>query len=310
MKIATLENLNNIHFEWLIDEFLPKQSLTMIYAEAGSGKSYLALYLAKSLLEQGKVKEVIYLDGDTNEQLLKERGGKEFIKLSHFNYIYANNKSKYSIFKDLEYSCDLENSLIIIDSIRNFINIDFTKDNLMSMFFDALQKLRDKGATIIFLHHQPKQLQDENNKLYKGSTAFMDSSDEGYFLYNKIIKENEEYILLLEPQKQRFKTKPQAFKINALNLSLEKVPYLKYAETQKAQITLSLIQENLSEFKENGLSQQDLANKVKSRVEKDYIEIVGRNALWSLLDKYKGVYFNISYEAKENGGKKKIIKLL
>ncbi|WHN18361.1 hypothetical protein QMK11_09555 [Campylobacter jejuni] len=51
----------------------------------------------------------------------------------------------------------------------------------MIKIFDELQRARDNGATIIFLHHQPKQNQDENNKAYKGATTFLDSVDEGYF---------------------------------------------------------------------------------------------------------------------------------
>ncbi|WP_257936089.1 hypothetical protein [Campylobacter lari] len=51
----------------------------------------------------------------------------------------------------------------------------------MIKVFNELQKIRDNGATIIFLHHQPKQKPDENNKVYKGATTFLDSVDEGYF---------------------------------------------------------------------------------------------------------------------------------
>ncbi len=42
--------------------------------------------------------------------------------------------------------------------------------------------MRDNGDTIIFLHHQPKQTDGKNNKLYKGATVFADSVDEAYFL--------------------------------------------------------------------------------------------------------------------------------
>ncbi|EJM0149191.1 hypothetical protein NNP01_001842, partial [Campylobacter jejuni] len=61
--------------------------------------------------------------------------------------------------------------------------------------------------------------------------------------------------------------------------------YLKFAENHKTQITLNLVKEILNENK-NGICQQDLASKIKKKIEQDYVEIVGRNALWKLLDKY------------------------
>ena len=214
------QDLANLQFEWLIEGFLAKQSLVMLYAQAGSGKSYFALYLSKFLLENGKVKQVFYLDADNGKRTLKERQIDKFIQIPNFIYYAENNPNKYTIFKHLQKASDLENILIVIDSVRNFIKDDFNKDNMMIKFFDELQILRDSGATIIFLHHQPKQIQDKNNKLYKGATTFLDSIDEGYFLHKIDIKEYEEFVILVEPQKRRDATNPHAFKINTLNLNV------------------------------------------------------------------------------------------
>lgn len=308
-KKITAKDLIDLNFEWLIKDFLVKQSLVMIYAGVGAGKSYFMLYLAHFLLQHNRVKSIIYLDADNGKRTLKERSGDKFLKTPNFYYYLSNNINKYSIFKDIQKS-NLQDILIIVDSIRNFIQDDFNKDYAMVKFFDELQKLRDNGATIIFLHHQPKQIQDENNKIYKGATAFLDSVDEGYFLHKKELKENEEFIILLEPQKRRFATKPYAFKINTLDLSFEFVDYLKYSESYKVQITLNLVKEILSEYPD-GLYQQELASKIKKKIEQDYIEIVGRNSLWRLLDKYKDIYWIISYESSQvRGGKKKIFKLI
>ena len=84
--------------------------------------------------------------------------------------------------------------------------------------------------------------------------------------------------------------------------------YRKYSENHKAQITLRLVKDILSECDE--LCQQDLASKIKRKVEQDYVEIVGRNALWKLLDKYKGILWDIIYQPQERGGKKKCFKLI
>ena len=83
--------------------------------------------------------------------------------------------------------------------------------------------------------------------------------------------------------------------------------YFKQGENHKAQNTLNLVKDILSEC--DKLCQQDLASKIKRKIEQDYIEIVGRNALWKLLDKYKGILWEITYEPQERGGKRKILKL-
>ncbi|EAJ4357631.1 hypothetical protein C7L52_08270 [Campylobacter jejuni] len=308
-KQANIKELENLEFEWLIDDFLVKQTLVMIYAGAGSGKSYFMLYLSKYLLDSNKINRIIYFDADNSIKTLKERKGNEFLKTPNFYYYFSNNIQKFTLFKDMQKAKDLNNTLIVIDSIRNFIQDDFNKDFTMIKIFDELQRARDNGATIIFLHHQPKQNQDENNKAYKGATTFLDSVDEGYFLHKKDTNKNEEFIILLEPQKKRFATKSQAFKINTLNLEFDFANYLEYGENNKAQITLNLVKEILNEHI-NGICQQELASKIKKKIEQDYIEIVGRNALWKLLDKYENIYWNIFYETQEKGGKKKIFKII
>ncbi len=257
----TEQDFSDIENEWLIDGFLMKQTLIMIYASAGSGKSYFAQYLSKFLLENGRIQGVFYFDGDNSKASLKERDCEKLTRITNLYYFNPQDSSKSTLFDELLKADDLTNILIVIDSIRNFITEDFNKDFKVMKPLNKLQTLRDNGATIIFLHHQPKQRQDENNKTHKGATAFLDSVDEGYFLYSKESENSKddsesEFIIILEPQKKRFPTKPQAFRLDTLNLSLESVEYLKYAETSKAHITLNLAKEILST--QNNLCQQDL----------------------------------------------------
>lgn len=77
-KQANIKELENLEFEWLIDDFLVKQTLVMIYAGAGSGKSYFMLYLSKYLLDSNKINRIIYFDADNSIKTLKERKGNEF----------------------------------------------------------------------------------------------------------------------------------------------------------------------------------------------------------------------------------------
>lgn len=277
----------------------------MIYAGASSDKSLFALYLVNFLLEKQALQKIYYCDGDNGLSTLKNRK-LDIMLENHKNleYYQCDDSSKYAFFNKLAKSAiDFSHCLIVIDSIRNFIQGDFTKDNAITSFFAPLQELRNKGATIIFLHHQPKQC-EEDNQIYKGSTAFIDSCDHAYYLSSKIIKENEEFIILLEPKKFRIANiKAQAFRLNASHLSLESVDYLiNSIKEGKEQNTIDFTQEILRDHPQ-GLKQEELKTFLEKEEEKQGVNILGRNNRWKFLEKYNNIFLKIERQARENGGK-------
>lgn len=310
MNMISSNKLKNLKFEWLHKDFLPKKSLVMLYGSAGSGKSFFALYLCKYLLENKKVKEVYYFDADNGEITLKNRKLDIIINQNpNLRYIESNNMNRYVLFKEMAKldKNEFENKLILIDSIRNFVR-DMQDEKEIVYFFSILQEIRNKGASIIFLHHQPKQKPDENNKNYKGVTAFLDSVDEGYFLSNKKTSKNE-LILLLEPQKLRHEVKAQAFKINTLNLSLEQTDYLAYSSNEKEILTIDLVK-NILKQEESPINQKDLASKIKQKSKDDFIQIIGYNALWKLLERFNRIIWNIQVKETSNKVKVKYFSLI
>ena len=70
---ATSEMINNTKDEWIIPNFLAPQTITMIYASAGAGKSLFTLYLTKFLLQENKFSQIHYLDADNSPRVLKDR---------------------------------------------------------------------------------------------------------------------------------------------------------------------------------------------------------------------------------------------
>ena len=121
--------------------------------------------------------------------------------------------------------------------------------------------MRNNGAIIVFLHHQPKQTQGENNKLYKGATAFADSVDEAYYLCN-VGSDKNEFLFYLEPQKCRDETKQTAFRLtpNDFCLSvLEQRDIEILTLNDKEKITLSLVREVINSCKQ--INQSTLAKK-------------------------------------------------
>jgi hypothetical protein len=317
IKGLKLLDTKNAKFEWLIPNFISKQSLNMIYAGAGSGKTMFVLHLCNYLIKNSaKIDEIFYFDGDNGVDMLQNRQADKIVDESDgkLKYILSNSLSRFGLFKNINKKSkfdDLKNKLIIIDSIRNFIKGSLSKDENITKFMADLQSLRDKGATIIFLHHQPKQGMDKNYENYKGATAFMDSVDEAYYLQNEtdsaVVGDNE-MILSLKPEKRRSRTKEIIALIDTKNLSLEFIKDDFFGLSDKEKISLQLAKEIIDQKGE--ISQSDLANAIQKLANKNYLEIVGRNTLWKLFDKFDERLFIIRRLKGFGNCNKKIFKSL
>lgn len=299
-SMVNKNKLTKIKVQWLIDDFLLKGSLNMFYASAGQGKSLFTAHLCKFLLENKLVSSVYYFDGDNSVISLKKRNYDEFLDPKHFHYALPNLSQKYELFDTLLKSKFKPNTLIVIDSIRNFISGDLNSDKAVMQELNKLQALRDnKKVSVIFLHHQPKQMDGENNKAYKGSTSFADSVDEDFFLTkinhkdNPTLKEHES-IILLESQKKRNNPKPMAFKLDALNHSLKITEWANFAMDDKTKYTIEFVREILSE--KGPLCEKDLATEIEKRANDVRKDVLARNAFWRFLREKEGELIESYYE--------------
>ncbi len=308
----TSERIRNHKVSWLIDKFIISQSLGMIYAEAGSGKSYFAVFLSLYLLKNNTINEIFYLDADNGLSTVKERNGDKWIDLANDKLVYLSSECIGDYTKDTltaEVVKSLENEpkdylkgkLVIFDSARNFISGDLSADYKVRPILDDLQTLRDYGANVIFLHHQPKQPlnKDENNGLYKGATAFNDSVDYSYHLSSKKISDDK-MLILLTARKSRNLEKNQAFILDNTTLNLEFVDYDDYSMSDKELDTIDTIKEVLEDNK-NGLTENQLIKAVREKAEEYETEILGRNALLKFLPRLDKKYLIL--EKANQGGK-------
>lgn len=311
-------DLKNSKFEWLIPNFISKRSLNMVYAGAGSGKSMFALYLCDYLIKHcnDKIDDILYFDADNAEDILAARNANEVMDRSNgkLKYIMANTLARFKIFAKLNRRSkpnDFKDKVIIIDSVRNFMNFNLSKDIQVTKFLADLQGIRDKGATIIFLHHQPKQGHNKNDEAYKGATAFMDSVDEAYYLQNEsenAFVRSGEMMLSLKPKKKRSNTKEAVALLNTQTLNLEFINDDFVGLSEKEQISLQLAQEIIESKGE--ISQSDLAIAIQKLANKNYLEIVGRNTLWKLFNRFDGRLFTVHRQKGFANCNRKIFKRL
>lgn len=192
---------------FLIHNFLAAQSLSMFFAKGGSGKSYLAISLALKLLKEQKIKTVLYFDMDNSKLALKRRGlDKIIVENPDFHYIHSSTMqgNPLALIDELigrgkRTPGLLENVLIVLDSIRDFVvGRDMNSDRDIGPVMEKLKRLREVGATVIFLHHTSKE---GDGKVFKGSTAFRDSVDMSYALSS--VRNENQLVFTLEIDKDR-----------------------------------------------------------------------------------------------------------
>ncbi|OHE16108.1 MAG: hypothetical protein A2525_03525 [Sulfurimonas sp. RIFOXYD12_FULL_36_11] len=224
------EKVENVKFEYLMDNFLVKNEITMISARPGTGKSLLSVAVSNMLLIYKTIEQVFYIDGDNSISTLKDRNI-HYLKKQHgtkFRYFVGLGKSElWQIINTLK-KMDLTDALIVFDSIKNFISGDRDKNKDVSPVMEILRTLRNNGATVVFLHHQNKAQKDFTSD-YAGSSAFEEDTSNAFTLKRNDDKNS----LILKPFKARAGDLHEiAFSYNAHNHTLSKLD-LGYAKQTK-----------------------------------------------------------------------------
>lgn len=191
------EKINNIEIGYLIDNFLVKNEITMISALPSTGKSLITVATCNMLLIDKKIDFVFYIDGDNSIATIKERNI-HYLKntfSSRFKYFVGLNRSElFKIIEKLQV-LNLINSLIVFDSIKNFIIGDRDKNKDVSSGMEILKKIRNNGASVIFLHHTNKNIEAD----YAGSSAFLEDTSNAFILK----KNHDKNAFILRPFKSR-----------------------------------------------------------------------------------------------------------
>lgn len=179
--------VENVKFEYLIDNLLVKNEITMIVARPAIGKSLTTFAFVNMILLNSKVSKVIYLDGDNGLTTIKERKV-HIVKENHGDkliYLQGLKTSEFNIVIKNLLKSNLDDILIVFDSIKNFMQGgDRDKNRDVSKVMEILKTLRNNGATVIFLHHSNKPSKDIDELMYAGSSAWEEDSTNAFILKN------------------------------------------------------------------------------------------------------------------------------
>lgn len=185
-----IQKIKDKKIEYLYDNFIIKNDITMIVSRPGIGKSLVSIALCNMFLEEEKIKRVMYLDGDNSELTIKSRNihilkEKFGTKLNYFVELSSSNL--FQIISELKKK-DLTDFLIVFDSIKNFIIGDRNNHKDVSDFMNILKILRRNNSSILFLHHQNK-LNKEFNSAFAGSSAFLEDISLAFELRKNVDKQ-------------------------------------------------------------------------------------------------------------------------
>jgi len=188
------DEVDKIKFEYLYDDLLVKNEITMLSSLPGVGKSLISVHLCDHLLKTKKIKQLFYLDGDNGLSTIKDRNIHHY-KLKYgnqFRYFVGKSRSELKQIIQKLQQMNLEDTLIVFDSIKNFIDGDRDKNKDVSIVMETLKSLRNNGATVLFLHHQNKKQKDFNSD-FAGSSAFAEDTTNAIRL--EFNKDKETFIL-------------------------------------------------------------------------------------------------------------------
>jgi hypothetical protein len=145
---------------------------TLIHSKPGKGKTLLAIYQAKTMLDAGLT--VMYLDAENGPALFVERamqlGITDFSQL-HYHASPEPDLNNGWIDKFLHDVDNKKPNAVFLDSFADFLAMCGLNENdsmdVTRFFTEIVKRLRDRGIAVIILDHEPW----EGRGHARGSTA-------------------------------------------------------------------------------------------------------------------------------------------
>ena len=171
----------NIEVEWVVKDLIPAESITLLYAKGGTGKTTTCLQIGDAISKGISVfgldtlqRPVVYIDFETSLPVLIDyinRVGASDVMFWHPSNEISPirlDSQVWDLYKKLP-----QGAVLFFDTLRASQGGDENDSRQMAKTMMRLKELREAGFTIIVLHHTPKA----NDATFKGSTAIFDLSD-------------------------------------------------------------------------------------------------------------------------------------
>lgn len=272
----------------VLKNFLFERTINMLYARAGTGKTWLCFALSKFLVCKGF--DVLYLDPDNGYDLIKKRGYDVHVKEMNGKMTYVNgelmddmrcemNEASDKIIQNARHGYD--KCVFIYDGLKFFLGggglYDETKIDKLVMLF---KRIRKAGGTVICINHTTKK-----GDAMKGGGSLIDALDEVWRVDN-IAAHSEALHFNLTPTKYRMPVEEVSYSVDAKTLELKE---LDATIAQMSEEDIALAQKIKELLSERELSQGEILKALeKSKSDKTML---------NFLDKFDGKFWNVTKKA-------------
>ena len=175
LEISQME----VKVDWLVQNLIPKESITLLHSIGGVGKTYLMYALGRAVADGDPFfgldvtkQNVYYVDFENPlpeiSDRMKKLGGSENLKIWHLGHDpqpVRFDADEWGIYKTFP------PGLFIIDSLRSSHLLEENSSQDAAFIMARHKEIRALGNTIILIHHENK------GGGYRGSTAWFDLSD-------------------------------------------------------------------------------------------------------------------------------------
>jgi hypothetical protein len=178
--------------EWLVQDMIPLEAITLVSAASGTGKTWLAYAIAGAVAhgtaflgKPVKQRPVVYLDGENPLAIVKRNlDGLGIPRTEEFK-VWGGWHDPSPPGPDdsalLEYALD-EEPLFVWDSLVEFHTGDEQSAKDTRKFMKFFRTLTNNGATVLILHHTGKAV---SSKKYRGSSDIEAAVDMAYLVEGK-----------------------------------------------------------------------------------------------------------------------------
>lgn len=227
---------------WLIDSILPQGSVTMVAGPPKSLKSFLALDWILTLVigrewhghaTNPKGTKVVYILGEGKSNLAKRikvwvmthHLSQEELQMIERNFVVSftmpqlrQSKSVDTLIKDLNNE-GITNALIVLDTLaRAMVGADENAVKDTGEAVAQMDRLRDKGFTVMFLHHTVKNV-GKKGAIFRGSSNLEAAIDTSFDVYRN--RDSGEMTLRNSNQKDDEEAAPMKFGWEKIYLDLD-----------------------------------------------------------------------------------------
>lgn len=212
LKTSTINNiLTSPNPEFVIDEILTKNTLTLISGYTGTKKTFLLFNLFFSLLTKEALfnhfrvtdnakHKILLVDEENPGSVLKDRflrmgfnGAEHDILFLHFQSVKLDNEN---IFQELISIIEIEKPTVVaFDSLIRIHNKSENDASEMATVMGKLREIANLGITCLVIHHEGKTENTNKKKTARGSSDIVGAAD---CILN--LEEKEDYLILSNPK--------------------------------------------------------------------------------------------------------------